>query len=70
MKIEKQCPHCKHYHFVIVQDVDYQRWQSGTLVQDAFPNLNADEREILMTGICGPCWEKIFGNEDDDDFDE
>jgi hypothetical protein len=28
------------------------RWQlDGVLIQDAFPNLNADEREFLKTGI-------------------
>lgn len=27
------------------------RWDAGTLIQDAFPNLNASEREFLLTGL-------------------
>lgn len=27
------------------------RWNSGKMIQDAFPTLNADEREFLLTGM-------------------
>ena len=26
-------------------------WESGVLIQNAMPNLSADEREFIMTGI-------------------
>lgn len=41
------------------------RWQSGTLIQNAFPNLNADQREFLMTGILPEEWDVMFPDEDD-----
>ena len=28
----------------------YHRWRSGDLIQNAFPNLTADQREFLKTG--------------------
>tara|TARA_R110000796_G_scaffold95826_2_gene201245 strand:+ start:1063 stop:1254 length:192 start_codon:yes stop_codon:yes gene_type:complete len=31
-------------------------WQEGALIQDVMPNLSADEREFLMTGITPSEW--------------
>ena len=38
-------------------------WESGTYIQDAFPTLNADEREFIKTGITPTMWSSIFGEE-------
>tara|TARA_R110000868_G_scaffold103681_5_gene285347 strand:+ start:2354 stop:2563 length:210 start_codon:yes stop_codon:yes gene_type:complete len=35
----------------------------GILLQDAFPQLNADEREFIKTGIPAFEWEQLFGGE-------
>jgi len=34
----------------------YDLWQGGELIQKAMPNLTADEREFLMTGITPEEW--------------
>lgn len=40
-------------------------WNNGTqLIQEAFPHLNADEREFILTGITTPEWDEAFGDED------
>lgn len=36
-------------------------WQNGSLVQNAFPNLFAEDREVLISGICRDCQNNIFG---------
>jgi hypothetical protein len=36
-------------------------WKNGELIQRAMPNLSADEREFLMTGITAEEWENTFG---------
>jgi len=59
--ITKKCPFCKNDNSVQVRDGDIQRWENGELIQNAFPYLNADQREILKTGICDPCWNATFG---------
>lgn len=33
------------------------------LIQDIFPELSADARELLITGTCPACWRKMFGAE-------
>ena len=31
-------------------------YKNGALIQNAFPFLTADERELLISGICSKCW--------------
>ena len=35
-------------------------WEQGELVQNAMPNLSADEREFIMTGITPTEWDEMF----------
>ena len=35
-------------------------WKGGMLAQDATPNLSADEREFVMTGITPYEWEEYI----------
>lgn len=67
-----RCPFCGHANEVEVNEIDYLDWQDGTLAQDAFPYLSANEREMLISGICPTCWDGMFGNEYDhfEDFIE
>lgn len=38
------------------------RRSSGALIQDAFPDLEPELREQLMTGTHPECWLAMFGN--------
>jgi len=40
-------------------------WANGALIQNAMPNLTADEREFIMTGITPDEWDAAF-----EDLDE
>ena len=35
----------------------------GVLLQDAFPNLTAEEREFIKTGITPEEWDEYFGKD-------
>lgn len=47
-----------------VFDVDalgFARWSElGEPVQDALPDLNEDERELLISGTHAHCWKTIY----------
>ena len=64
------CPFCGKAHEVEVNESDYLDWQDGMLAQDAFPYLSADEREMLISGICPTCWGRTFGSSDTEDDEE
>lgn len=40
-----------------------QRRANGELLQNAYPFLNADEREFIKTGITPAEWDATFGKE-------
>ncbi len=46
---------------------DAQRWVNGELIQVAFPYLNADDREVLKTGIDAQGWDALFAGSEDDE---
>ena len=39
-------------------------WKRGALIQDAMPNLTADQREFIMTGITAEEWDATFSEDD------
>ena len=47
-------------------------WESGVHIQVAMPQLNADEREFIKTGVTPTEWNELFGEEEDeeDNYDE
>lgn len=55
------CPYCGCDNKVRVFKDDFIKWwENGEPAQKAFPYLSADEREMLISGICPMDWEKIF----------
>lgn len=58
------CVLCGAAHTVLVPTDGYKKWAQGRAhIQDALPGLSAEERELLMSGICPRCWDKTFGEE-------
>jgi hypothetical protein len=37
-----------------------EAWHNGTLIHKAMPNLSADEREFIKTGITPQDWDTAF----------
>ncbi len=66
-KINTRCPHCRKNDVIEVEDTEWIKYDfEGVLIQQAFPNLSSVQREQILSGICGPCWDKILPEEDDD----
>jgi len=63
----KACMRCRQKSQVTVDADALKRWQSGELVQRAFPLMTPDERELLITGTHPECWRAMFRDEDDED---
>lgn len=64
--VEVECFVCKTKHTILVPTAGYKLWASGQMkIQDAMPGLSADERELLMSGICDRCFDKVFADCED-----
>lgn len=70
-----KCPVCKRGSDITLRGSDYFAYfQRGAYIQDAFPYLTPEEREVMMTGLHpGDCNKKFWadlGEEDDEPIDD
>ena len=54
------CKRCRKDFIVTAETNDERDWKNGALIQDALHYLSADDRELLMSGICGTCFDRMF----------
>lgn len=45
---------------ITVKLIDAHRWSNGEMIQNCFPYLNSEDREILMTGNDNEAWDRMF----------
>jgi len=60
MRLAMSCLKCGDIVRIDVNAYDLEKWFQGEYIQDAMPYLNADEREILISGYCGPCFDVLY----------
>ena len=58
------CIKCAEAQHITVGNADLDAWENGALILDAMTCLSADEREILISGICGECFDNMFAGEE------
>ena len=57
------CRECNTEHCFTVDTTDAKWRELDHVIQHAFPYLEAWEREMLLSGLCDPCWKKKFDND-------
>ncbi len=61
-----RCKVCDSSQWVRFEIDQYDRWQNGEFIQDAMPHLTVAERELLISKICGDCFDQMYkGHEDE-----
>jgi len=56
-----RCDVCNHDYEIPVTEEQVSAWRNGTqLVQRAFPFLTDGQRELLISGTCGNCFDEMF----------
>jgi hypothetical protein len=53
-----------------VTEDQVNKYNNGALIQDAFPNLNASQREFLKTGLTDDDWDNMFPPDDGEEQEE
>ena len=54
------CAYCLEVHTFECSTRGVVAWQAGELIQNALPELSADQREMMISGTCGDCWDKMY----------
>ena len=57
--LETKCIFCGNVKTLKVGLQDYLDYINDTPVQDAFPYLSADDRELLISKVCGNCFDEV-----------
>lgn len=67
-----QCLTCHEIYVFDVGPEDFEKWRTGQIkyVQDAFPYLTPDQREMLISRTCGPCFDRMFPEDEEEISDE
>ena len=67
-----KCNMCGSVKAIYVREEDYDEFCSPDRrnIQDVFPYLSAEERELLLSHTCNECWNKMFSFEEEDEDDE
>lgn len=66
--ISVQCKYCLRMCDVAVDLQQIKEWIGrGDLIQDFFPDLSAEDREVLLSQTCDECWQKLFAALDEEE---
>ena len=61
----KVCRVCGKYEILSLDRKAVESWQAGEYIQNAFPEMSMEDREVLITGTHPACWNKLFPEEDE-----
>jgi hypothetical protein len=53
----------QHLEFLVVPDAQLEAYRQGALIQEAFPSLTVEEREMLLTGMNQACWDRMISED-------
>lgn len=65
--IIRTCLSCNKDFELKVKETDLIRVRNGEYIQDVMSYLSADERELLISGICGKCFDDMFADDEEDE---
>jgi hypothetical protein len=66
VRISGKCTVTGETYAVEVTAAQWDIWKGGVMIQDAMPNLSADQREFLISGSTPAEFQKLFGGELDE----
>ena len=64
--IEATCMMCQKTKELKLPASGYAAYKAGMLIQRAMPSVPEGDRELLISQTCGPCFDKLFEEIDND----
>jgi len=63
--VRSTCPGCQKATDLTTVFAELQHYLGGVPIQRAMPSLPAAQRELVITGTCDDCWDKMFDARED-----
>jgi len=67
MTVHVECRTCRGTTSLTVDKDKYEEWRRGALVQNCFPDMSVEDRELLVSQTCDKCWQEMFPAEEGDE---
>lgn len=65
LTVTVNCHVCRKDQVFEVPEAGYRQWRDrGAFIQNALPTVDIAHRELLISGTCGPCFDKMWKEED------
>ena len=59
--ITETCRICNSKKEILVNPAQYTKWMFGEgYIQDIFPDMSPEDREMIISNTCGSCFDKLF----------
>ena len=60
-EVIKECKHCGKESVFCFDELEYQKlFVENQYIQDVFPNLSNEDREVMISGTHPNCWKEMF----------
>jgi hypothetical protein len=59
------CLDCKKEFSIPLTEHQEAQWRGGALIQRVVPKIAEDLGELLISGTCDLCWDKLFSDGED-----
>lgn len=64
----KVCIYCGIESWFRITEKQYEAWITNDgYIQDVFPNMTNQEREVMISGTHPECWDAMFAFDDEED---
>lgn len=63
----RPCLGCRTTATFTMTEEQFRRFKAGEHVQYIFPDWSADDREMLISGTCPPCFEEMFPEDEEEE---
>jgi hypothetical protein len=61
-----RCPVCRKRSEVEMDIADLLDWTGGKMIQDVFPEMSKEDREVLISGTHPKCFNELFPPEEEE----
>ena len=59
------CAYCSKNYSMPVFKKDLEKYKEGVCnIQECFPYISPEYRELLISGICPECWNNLYNEEE------
>lgn len=55
-----ECKSCDYEVHIPITEDQLSKYKNGEPIQRVLPNVNPDDRELFISGLCGKCFDEIF----------